>query len=165
MAEVKDVASANKYLEVPVRVGGDVMAAVARYRRPATGVEFLDYKSVLRQVASGPRALCFIRDIMVSNDQNTQYRVFIDCDYLSSGTPIADPHYVGTFSFFGDHGSHEGGNPSVVLDLTRAIQRVYGSRPAASESLRVQVLPVAKGKAAEIGTAKPGRVEIAFVLS
>jgi tyrosinase len=160
------IAAANKPLEIPVEVGANEITAVARYRRPSTGTEAVDPKRVQARLANAPRALCFIRDIAASKDQETQFRVFIDCDYLSASTPITDRHYVGTFSFFGDHGqSHgPGSNPSVMVDLTRPIQRVYGSAPEGPKRLRVQILPVPRGtKAGEIGTAKPGSVEIAIV--
>jgi tyrosinase len=163
VAEVKDAATANKYLEVSVKVDPDPLYAVARYRRPSSGSAFLDSRRVQTQLAAAPRALCFIRDIEVSKIETTQYRVFIDCDYLSSSTPVTDPHYAGTFSFFGEHSHGSGGHPSVLVDLTRAIQRVYGSAAAAPANIRVQVLPVALGRPGEIGTAKPSRVEVAIV--
>ena len=167
VAQNKDqaIAAPNKPLEIPVEVGSNQVNTVARYRRPSTGAELLDSKQVRARLADAPRALCFIRDIAVSNDQNTQYRVFIDCDYLSSSTPITDRHYVGTFSFFGDHGrSHgPGQNPSVMVDLTRPLQRIFGSAPEGTKNLRVQILPVLRGMKGEIGTAKPSRVEVAFV--
>jgi hypothetical protein len=52
-----------------------------------------------------------------------------------------------------------------VVDLTAAIQRVYGPLPDPKSSIHVQIQPVpnkasAAGKA---GTCKPSRVEIAIV--
>jgi len=121
------------------------------------------YKGARAQIAAGPRVLCFIRDIAVSKDQDTQYRVFVDCDYLSASVPIDDPHYAGTFGFFGPH-KHGDGYPSVAVDLTRALQRVHGVMPTPPESVRVQILPVARGrKPGELGSAKPSRIELAFV--
>ena len=159
----KTRATANKYLEVPVKVDAGPLNAVARYRRPSSGSAWLDSRKVQTQLAAGPKALCFIRDIEVSKIATTQYRVFIDCDYLSSGTPVTDPHYAGTFSFFGEHSHGSGGHPSVLVDLTSAIQRVYGSAAAAPANIRVQILPVALGKPGEVGTAKPSRIEVAIV--
>ena len=120
--------------------------------------------------ASGTRALAFIRDIAFAQHRNTPQGVFIDCDYLSQATPISDPHYVGTFGIFGDHGGHagEGGKPpakpSIALDLTRAIKRVYGSATEPSGRIRVQILPVPyKSTGGPAGTATPARIEVAFV--
>jgi tyrosinase len=85
--------------------------------------------------------------------------VFIDCDYLSQGTPISDPHYIGTFGIFGDHEGHGGKpapKPSIVLDLTRAIKRVYGSATELAGGIRIQILPVPNKSAAGPGTAARG---------
>jgi hypothetical protein len=119
------------------------------------------------RAASGPRALAFIRDVAVTQHQNTLYRVFIDCHYLSQGTPISDPHYIGTFGIFGDHegrGGKSPAKPSIVVDLTRAIKRVYGSATELSGRIRIQILPVPNtSTAGPPGTGAPGRIEVAFV--
>jgi tyrosinase len=111
------------------------------------------------------RAYAFIRDIDLKNEEKSQFRVFIDCDYLSQATPIGDKHYVGTFGFFGSHVGHDNAKPSIAVDLTTAIEKLYGGITAAPDTLRVQILPVPRGKAsvAQTGSAKPARVEIAFV--
>jgi tyrosinase len=93
------------------------------------------------------------------------YRVFIDRDNLSAATPIADPNYVGTFGIFG-HEAHGGdvAAPSFALDLTSAIQQVYGDGRGPTGSIRVQILPVPSGSGtAPTGTAKPSRVEVTFI--
>jgi tyrosinase len=163
VAPVSEVATSGKPLDVPVRVDPSKVGVVARYRRPSTGTEAVDPGRVRARLAAAPRALCFIRDIAVANDENTQYRVFVDCDYLSATTPISDRHYAGTFGFFGTHNHGGEANPSVAIDLTVPIQRVYGSLPTSPDSIRVQILPVARGKVGEIGTAKPSRLEIAII--
>ena len=163
VAPVSEAATSGKPLDLPVTVDPSKLGVVARYRRPSTGTEAVDPGRVRARLAAAPRALCFIRDIAVANDENTQYRVFVDCDYLSATTPISDRHYAGTFGFFGTHNHGGEANPSVAVDLTVPIQRVYGSLPTSPDSIRVQILPVARGKGGEIGTAKPSRLEIAII--
>jgi len=166
VAQNTQQATPTQYLEISVAVEANLVSTVARYQRVAAGAELLDFAQARRQVAAGPRALAFIRDIVVSQHEDTLYRVFIDCDYLSPSTPTTDPHYVGTFGVFGSHGSHgdKDTKPSVAVDLTHAIQRVYGSAPTPSGRLRIQILPIPNtpndGRA---GTATPSRVEVAFV--
>jgi tyrosinase len=163
VADGKDALSMNEYLEIPVNVDPGQIGIVARYLRPSSGALQLDAQRARAQLASAPRALCFLRDIQTTKDADTQYRVFVDCDYLSRSVLITNRHYVGTFGFFGGSDHSHGGNPSVAVDLTRTLQRVYGSLPP-PEKLRVQILPVPRGKkTGEIGTAKPGRVEVAIV--
>ena len=161
-------AAANQPLAIPVEIDRGLLTEVAR-RKPAGVVhEMLDFSGARETAASGTRALAFIRDIAVAQVQNTLYRVFVDCDYLSPGTPISDPHYVGTFGIFGEHGGHadHGGHarPSIAVDLTQAIQRVYGSATEVPGRIRVQLLPVPLWPhAGPAGTAVPSRVEVAFV--
>ncbi len=162
-------AAANKPLAIAIEVDRNLVAAVARRKSAGAGSELLNFNVAREQAASGTRALAFIRDVAVTRHQSTLYRIFIDCDYLSPGTPISDPHYVGTFGIFGDHGDHPGhgggpaAKPSVALDLTNAIRSLYGSAIEAPSRIRVQILPVANKPNAEAGTAIPSRVEVAFV--
>jgi tyrosinase len=163
-------ATANKPLDITVDVDRSLVTAIARRPLPSSGTEVLDFNATREWAASGTRAYAFIRDVTVAQHQDTLYRVFINCDYLSQSTPISDPHYVGTFGVFGDHGEHAGhsgrpaAKPSIAVDLTRAIQRVYGTVVDPSSRIRVQILPVSNSpKAGPIGTASPSRVEVAFV--
>jgi tyrosinase len=148
-------ATAEKPLEILIEVDRNLMSAIARHPSPSSGNELLNLNAVREQRASGTRALAFIRDIAVMRHYNTLYRVFIDCDYLSQATPVSDPHYIGTFGIFGNPGEHAGHDkksaafPSIAVDLTGAIKRVYGS---ATEPY---------GRPA--GTATPSRIEVAFV--
>jgi tyrosinase len=143
---------------------------VARRRSPSSGFEFLNLTNARQQFISGARCYAFLREVDYAQHANTEYRVFLNCDYLSAGTPTTDRHYVGSFGFFGpgDGHGHGGGKepkkPSLGIDLTATIQRVYGSAATPPGKLRVQIQPVAlrpDGKAD--GTAKPSRVEVAIV--
>jgi tyrosinase len=160
-------ATASKPLDIAVEVDHNLLAAVARRAPAGAGSELLDFNPARERAASGPRALAFIREIAVTQHENTLYRVFIDCDYLSQGTPISDPHYIGTFGIFGDHedrGGKAAAKPSIVVDLTRAIKRVYGSATELTGRIRIQILPVPnKSTSGPPGTAAPARVEVAFV--
>lgn len=162
------IATPNDPLSVPVKVSAALVAATAR-RAPGqgSGTDLLNFSVAREQAASKTRAYAFIRDIDLKNEQKSQYRVFVDCDYLSQSTPIGDKHYVGTFGFFGDHAGHgpDNAKPSVAVDLTTALEKLYGSVTDAPETLKVQIIPVPRGRnsVAQTGTAKPARVEVAFV--
>jgi hypothetical protein len=44
------------------------------------------------------------------------------------------------------------------------MQRVYGNAPPADGRIKLQILPVAaRPNARQVGTAKPSRIEVAFV--
>lgn len=164
------IATAEQPLGIAVDVDRSLMSAIARHPAPSSGNELLNLNTVREQRASGTWALAFIRDIAVKEQENTSYRIFADCDYLSQATPISDPHYVGTFGIFGDPSAHKGHGgkgpvlPSIAVDLTATIKRLYGSEAEHPSRIRIQILPVPiRPEAAPAGTAAPSRVEVAFV--
>jgi tyrosinase len=152
-------------LEIPVTVDQALVASVARAPSAAAGVELFDFDLKRRLAAAAPRSLAFLRELSASNVENTWFRVFINCGYLSPDTPISDDHYVGTFGFFGpadDHGEHVGAQ-SMVLDIGPALNRLYGSVNVPPDQIRVQILPVLRpGSGEEGGTLSPQSVEVAF---
>ncbi len=157
------VATPNRYLEIPVAIEPGLVESVARSGMLSSGVELLDFNAAREQAVSGTRALAFIREVAVSDSQNTMYRVFIEHPDLKPDTPVTDPHYVGTFGVFvhGEGANHD--EPSFAVDLSPAIRRVYGSAPAPT-NIRVQILPVPnKPDEGEAGTATVRAVEVAFV--
>ena len=168
VAQAGEVATPAKYAEIPVDIQSNLLRTVANSRPVPSGLTALGVGRVRQMITTGPRAYAFIRELDYTAGEQTIYRVFLDCDYLSADTPVTDKHYVGSFAFFGSHGSHGGepaAKPSLGIDLTSAIQRVYGSQPDQKNRIRLQIQPVpnkasAAGKA---GTCKPSRVEVAII--
>ena len=159
-----------KYLEIPVDVDANALAPVAYRKSPPSGFEALSLTNARQQYLSGARCYAFLREVDYTQHANTEYRVFLNCDYLSASTPTTDRHYVGSFGFFGAQGGHgghggaEARKSSLGIDLTTTIQRVYGSAATPPGKLRVQIQPVALRPAAKAeGTAKPSRVEVAII--
>jgi tyrosinase len=73
-------------------------------------------------------------------------RVFLNLPGASAETPISDPHYAGSFSFFlGDHTDHVGGPPKLgfLVDVTPTLRKLMsaGSLPSI-DKLDVQLVPV-----------------------
>jgi tyrosinase len=158
-------ATPAKPLTLVVKADANLVTAVARREPVSSGADRFFLPEMRARAAAGTRTLAFIRDVAFTQHQNTTYRVFINCDYLSPETPTSDPHYVGAFGFF-DHGGHgtDGAKPSFALDLTRAIQRVFGSEPSPSGQIQVQLLPVPNNETVgKAGTATPSRIEVVFV--
>jgi tyrosinase len=163
-------ATVAKYLDITVDVDANALAPVAHRKSQPSGFEALSLSNARQQYLSGARCYAFLRDVDYAHHANTEYRVFLNCDYLSATTPTTDRHYVGSFGFFGPQGGHgghggtEARKPSLGIDLTSTIQRVYGSATTPAGKLRVQIQPVALRAAGKTeGTVKPGRVEVAIV--
>src|SRR5262245_28069957 len=86
VAQNTGTATPAKYLEVKVDVDANALNAVARRRSTSTGSETLGLSKSLEAATSGARAYVLIRDISFTDQANTEYRVFINCPYLTPGT-------------------------------------------------------------------------------
>jgi tyrosinase len=168
-----EVGTATAPLAVSVNVNPALMAAVLKRAPVPSGAEFTNFAAAQEQRASGPRVLAFVRDVAVTEAQDTEYQVYIDTGEPNAQLSPSDPSYVGSFGVFvhGEHGGHGGGeeadtnaNPSFVLNLTAAIQRVYGSGREPPGAIKLRFVPVAsRPNATNAGTIKPGQVEIVFL--
>jgi tyrosinase len=67
--------------------------------------------------------------------------VFVNCPYLSPNTPFNDPHYAGTFSFFGrmagmDHGTE------ITIDVTEPVRTLFNEGRLEGDQFTVQLMAV-----------------------
>ncbi|MHC2282125.1 tyrosinase [Bradyrhizobium diazoefficiens] len=154
-------------LTIQITVDAGLIAAVSKRRPISSGIDFLNFAAAREQRATGTRALAFVRDVAVTEPQNTEFRVFLDRPDVTAQTPVTDPGYVGSFGVFvhGEHAGHGGGdvNPSFALDLTGAMQRVNANGQPPSGKIGLQFIPVPILPNGPVGTIRPGAVEIAFV--
>jgi tyrosinase len=165
--ENSKAATATQPLSLAVQIPEGVLDAIAHRAPVPSGVEGMNFSAALEVSASGARALAFLREVEITDPRTTSVRVFMDAENLSANTPDTDRHYVGSFAVL-DHGGGGHGRrghyaaPSFVLDLTEAIQRLYGGGERQTGAIRLQLLPVAvdEGKP---GAVTPKRVEIAIV--
>jgi hypothetical protein len=82
-----------------------------------------------------------IEGVKVPANHNVALRVFVNCQKLGKDTPITDPSYVGSYTFFGNH-AHDGDQRvSFFLNVTPAFQRLYGDRKfTKDEPLKISVV-------------------------
>jgi tyrosinase len=93
--------------------------------------------------AQDRRFIATIRSIIPPKNTKTRFRVFVNCDYLTSATPISDPHYVGSFSFFDPHAAHNhGGNSGLTyeIDITSALTKIARAQRLQGDQVNVQLL-------------------------
>jgi tyrosinase len=78
--------------------------------------------------AAGGRVIMKVEDISGALSPKIAVRAFLNCEYLTPQTPPTDPHYVGTFYFFGLDHDHGGGHGEIrlgrYLDATRTVARL-----------------------------------------
>jgi hypothetical protein len=65
---------------------------------------------------------------------------FLNCSYLSPETPLADPHYVGSVTFFGVHGAGHHGTAQITatLPLNATLQRLAAAGEPVMNQLKLQ---------------------------
>lgn len=160
-----------RYDTVPVAQVGDMQPAIAEgiLERPRGRLQSMTLRAAtLNQEAAWPinlsgvvesatretvrstapekeRIVAVVKDVQPPKNLNIRVRVFLNCPYLDEKVPPNDPHYVGSFSFFGSehehHGQHQG--TSYVFDLSRTLERLGRSKSEPTDQLEVQLLPVA----------------------
>jgi len=65
---------------------------------------------------------------------------FMNCSYLSPETPVSDPHYVGSLTFFGLHGGGHHGATQVIatIPLNGTLQRIADTGQPVMNRVKLQ---------------------------
>jgi tyrosinase len=74
--------------------------------------------------------------------RNVRVLFFLNCSYLSPETPLGDPHYVGSVTFFGVHGHHGAAQVTATLPLNGTLQRLAASGEPVMNQLKLQGIAV-----------------------
>jgi tyrosinase len=131
-----------------VTLPANVAAAVARAAQPSAPPAGAAANTNPEPVSQG-RVLVRIAAVPPS-EPGAAVRVFIGRDSADVNTPTSDPHYVGTFAFFGDPSQMPGMVPSgpgmgqfpFVLEVTRTAQALArAGRPLGAET-NIVLVPV-----------------------
>ena len=116
------------------------------------------------------RVWAVLRDIEAPLDATTRVRVFTNCHQLSPRTPLHDPSYTTSLSFFGgEHAHHDGGAArggggfSACVDLTPELSRLDHPRSLRADRLTVQLLPHCSNGEANVSNIRPRRVEVVIL--
>jgi hypothetical protein len=73
-------------------------------------------------------------------------RVFVNCKNPTTKTPITDPSYVGSFTFFagphvgGEHGDGHDHARDIVLDASSAFNTLYGDKQVPTDEIKVSLV-------------------------
>jgi tyrosinase len=162
-AEQADADSADaKQLEERLRRGANVRTEVVERVEIARGATLrLDQQLTLRvamPMAEAAERLApretgernFIRIAHADLPQTNDFlvRVFVNLPQASSATPTSDPHFAGTFAFFGtagDHAGHEGkrGRTDFLVNVSDTIARLsQAGLSGSNDPLSVQLVAV-----------------------
>lgn len=110
------------------------------------------------------RILAKLSDISWPETADVLVNVFVDCPYLSPETPYSDPHYAGSFSFFGSAKAMPGmpgmSSAAFVIDITRPVRE----QGLSTDKIKIQLMPVPAAAGGESSASfKIGKVEILSV--
>jgi tyrosinase len=106
---------------------------------------------------SSTQILAKLSDITAPETTDLVVNVFVNCPYLSPATPYTDPHFAGTFSFFGAAKMAGMGGDTCVVDITTAVREAQ----FAPDKINLQFMPVPAIAGGESrSTFKVGKVEI-----
>lgn len=140
-------AGANITFDVKSRIAISDKAAVsiARPFSKATKVAPQEFASIINSQTAQERVFVSIAFAQLPATSDFFVRVFLNLPNANGLTPVTDPHFAGTFAFFGTDiptAAHKL-EPRFLVDLTGTIQRlkeIHGLRD--STPLSVQLVPV-----------------------
>ncbi|MBD9541445.1 tyrosinase family protein [Ensifer sp. ENS04] len=125
-------------------------------------------QSVVEAQSSEKRLFLFLNGVSKPRDTRMKVRVFLNCDYLTPLTPVDDPHYAASFTFFvADHGmdahaDHE--SQSFAFDVTEVARKLAITGARSQDELTVQLLPLGfDGKPMEDNEFKVESIKIATI--
>jgi tyrosinase len=127
----------------------------------------MDFSAAQEASARGNHALVILRNVAITDPSATTVRIYLGDEPVPADASTSDPRYVGSFAVLdhggghGAHGEHE--LPSFVLDLTDALQRVYGSAGTIPGAIGLQILVSNETGNGKAGSATPQRVEVVLV--
>jgi tyrosinase len=127
-------AGANIRFEVKqrVRLADKAAVSIARPFSRETKLAPQDFAAIVNSDTARERIFATIEFAAVPDHSDFSVRVFVNLPSASSSTSIEDPHFAGSFAFFGTHtpvatvGGHNH-QPKFLVNLTNAIQRLRSS--------------------------------------
>jgi tyrosinase len=155
-------------LALKVEVPPAALQGVVRSVPVGSGFETMDFSAAREASARGNHALAILRHVAITDPSTTTVQIYLGDEPVPADVSMSDPRYVGSFAVLdhgggghGAHGDHE--LPSFVLDLTDALQRVYGSAGTIPSAIGLQIVVSDETGSGKAGSATPQRVEVALV--
>jgi tyrosinase len=133
-------AGANVRFEVKhrVRLAEKTAVSIAKPFSKETKLAPQDFAAIVNSDTARERIFASIEFAAVPPQSDFSVRVFVNLPNASSSTPTEDPHFAGSFAFFGTHslaatatapavGGGHNHQPKFLVNLTNAIQRLRSS--------------------------------------
>lgn len=128
-----------------------VPVSIAQPFTAHTSAEVSDFSRIIHNDRSKETVFASIEYATLPPSSDFFVRVFVNLPAANRNTPITDPHYAGSFAFFGTdtgqhghHDEHDSHRPGFLVNITPTIQelRSSGELTASSEiSIRLVAIP------------------------
>ena len=151
-------------LDERIRAGAAVRFVVSQRTRLAERADFTggrpmllpapvraqSFATILESSTAPERVFLAVEQANVPRSTDFYVRVFVNLPEASAGTPTDDPHFAGSFAFFGNpseaHHGHaaaaEGGRPRFLVDLTHTLRNLRQQGALAADApITVQLVP------------------------
>jgi tyrosinase len=134
-----------------MRVADRAAVSIARPASRETRVSASDFAGIINSDAAKERVFVSIEFAQLPPASDFSVRVFINLPAANSSTPIDDPHYAGSFAFFGteppDAAAPNGGEhrhqPKFLVNITDTLQKLKRNQELKDGSpFSVQLVPV-----------------------
>jgi|HubBroStandDraft_4_1064222.scaffolds.fasta_scaffold00002_122 tyrosinase len=126
-----------------------ITTAVGESATAAVRIQMAALQPVLA-VSAKNRALLIASDVQIPAQRDYFVRIFLNKPDATAKTPIADPHYAGSFAFFFDESAMKGSmamttqpKAGYVVDVTPTVVALGQASGLASGQLAVSLVPVA----------------------
>ncbi|NEP56269.1 MAG: tyrosinase family protein [Symploca sp. SIO2G7] len=102
------------------------------------------FLSTPRIAVEGDRILAVLKNITPPSptDDAIVVKIFVNCPYLSATTPSDDPHYAGSFSFFGQN-KQGMAKLEFVIDITKPLRYLAEKGRLVDNHVDIQLMPLA----------------------
>ncbi|MEP6569317.1 MAG: tyrosinase family protein [Acidobacteriota bacterium] len=143
-------AGANVRFEIKqrVRLADKAAVSIARPLSKETKLSTNDFASIVNAEAARDKVFVSIEYAQVPPSSDFYVRVYVNLPNANSNTPTTDPHYAGSFSFFGTAepnapaGEHRH-QPKFLVNITNTLQRLNRTQAIRAEApLSIQLVPV-----------------------
>ncbi|HEY9502586.1 MAG TPA: tyrosinase family protein, partial [Pyrinomonadaceae bacterium] len=113
-----------------VRLADKAAVSIARPMSKETKLTSEDFAQIINGDTAKERVFASIDFASLPVHSDFSVRVFVNFPNANSGTPTTDPHFAGSFAFFGSTGhaaagtEHKPHQPQFLVNLTNTIQRL-----------------------------------------
>jgi len=115
-------------IKTRVRLAEKASISIARPMSSQTKIAPQEFSRIINSDAAQERVFASIGFAEIPPSSDFSVRVFVNLPNANAGTPITDPHFAGSFGFFGTPTPNATGGhrhqPQFLVNLTNTIQRL-----------------------------------------